>query len=138
MRSESFLALGYDVPIAAEDALTTLLDAARSQALMPDSDRAGRNLLDPADVEDRTVHLTQIELHVQALSGQHDGHCIVASRLYTADVDDLQEIDRDDLAPGDDRQRLTWALTTLGLASMAEDEPRWRLGISLQPSAPPL
>jgi hypothetical protein len=138
MRSESFLAFGYEAPIAAEDAMRTLLDAARSQALMPSSDRAGGDLAHPADGEDLTVHLAQIELHVQGLRGQFDGHCIVASRLYTADVDDLQEIDRDDLAPGDDQQRLIWALTTLDLASLAEEPPRWMLGVGLQPSALPL
>ncbi|GLY99821.1 hypothetical protein [Actinoplanes sp. NBRC 103695] len=138
MRSESFLAFGYDVPIAAEDATRTLLDAARRQALMPDTDRPSSDLLGSTDAEDLAVHLAQIELHVQALRGRYDGHCIVASRLYSADVDDLQEIDRDDLAPGDDHQRLTWALTTLDLASLAEEQPRWRLGIGLQPSVLPM
>lgn len=100
---------------------------------MPDCDRSQPELPDPVG-EDADVHLALIELHVQALRGQYDGRCIVAPRLYTADIDDLQEIDRDDLAPGNDHQRLTWALTTLGHTSLAEERPRWWLGLGLQTS----
>jgi hypothetical protein len=95
LNAESFLAYGYDLPVAAADAVKQLLTAAHEQKKMPPG--PGRDLLDDPFGRDPDFQLSQIDLHVQSLQSGVQPRCIVASRLYTADATEAEWIDDDDL-----------------------------------------
>ncbi|MEU7171508.1 MULTISPECIES: hypothetical protein [Micromonospora] len=121
----ALLAYGYDGEFDVDEARALLLTAAQLEGRLHQASADG--LLDGPDARDPQYQLSLLGLHVERWGDGHSDQAVIACRVDIAELDDLVGLDLADPVADGERERLNWAMKTLGLP--ADDEPGWMLAV---------
>ncbi|MEU7905303.1 hypothetical protein [Actinoplanes sp. NPDC049118] len=123
----AFLAYGYDLPtgLDVDETRQLLLTAAEIDARTHEASAEG--LLDDPEA-DAQYRLSVIGLHVEEWGDAYSENLFLAARVKIVEDDVLHPLEDDEWVTfPDERQRLEWAMKTLG--AEADQPPRWQLGM---------